>query len=361
MDITVSQAELSKKLSLVQGIIESRSAMPVLSHILLSAEKSGSTIKATDLAVSVCEDIQTTISGVGVCCIPGRKFAEIVRELSGDIRLVADKSALKITSGGSSFKVNCLPAKDFPSWPTFEATQSFKIAKTALASAFRKTSYSAGKDDQRHTLNGLLLHCSGNNVTIVATDGHRMSVVNEKVESSLEEIKVVIPYKAVLELQKKFLTGEEAVEVTIGKNHTRFVMEGVEFLTRNIDGIFPDYSKVTPATSGDGLIVDRAALYSSVKRVSLMTSRNTVSVGLSNNKMTISSSQPDLGEASDSLDCQYSGDEQTVGFNADFLEDALTATEGEKVSLFITGSVAPIVMHTSGDGNHLNVIMPIRL
>lgn len=360
MELTINQTELSKKIALVQGVLENKSVMPMLGHILLKADKTGTTITATDLAVSVCENILATVAVAGQCCIPGRKLNEIVKELDGDIRLSFDNNTLKVKAGGSTFKVACLATKDFPSWPTVDGTQTFKMQKKTLADAMRKTIYSAGESDNRYVLNGLLIHVNGHDLTVVGTDGHRLSIVKETIEAAIDEVKVVMPTKAVNEI-KKFLVGDGDVELTIGKNHTRFVVDGVEFFARNIEGVFPDYTKVLPATSGNGIVTDREKLYRCVKRVSLMTSNHTIAFDVADKEIKISSSWSDLGEASDSLPCDYDGEKQQVGFNSSFLLDALSVIEGENVAMFITGSVAPAVIYAAGDGNHKSVIMPMRL
>ncbi len=360
MEFKIDQGELNRKLSLVQGIVECRNTMPILSHVLIKIDSGGSAIVASDLSITVSEPIETAVVEAGSACVPGRKLYEIVKELAGEIFFSLSKNVVKIQSGGAIYKLACLDPKEFPAWPAADGEKKLIVSKKTLGDIIRRTSYAAGDNDARYVLNGLLFHVKGADLSVVATDGHRLALVSETIRDGLEEVKVIIAARALREL-RKFLSGDGDVEITLGKNHTFFSADGIRFAARNVEGAFPAYEAVIPKDNDRKLVVDREDFYRGIRRVSLMNRQtHAIKVEFGEKTMALSASQSDTGEASDTIGCEYSGEKMTVCFNSEFLMEALDAIDGEKVTVTLKGEVSPVVVYATGDGNHKNVIMPMR-
>jgi len=361
MEFKIDQGELSKKLSLVQGIVECKGTMPVLSHVLIKCDGGRSGIAASDLAITVAEPLEAVVTEGGGVCVPGRKLYEIVKELAGEISFSLAKNTLKVQSGGATYKIACLDMKEFPAWPAVDGGKKFSVSKKTLGDVIRKTSYAAGDNDTRYVLNGLLFHVKDKVLNVVATDGHRLAIVREIINDSIEETKVIVPARALREL-KKFLSGEGDVEITLGKNHTLFSVDGIQFVARNVEGAFPAYEGVIPAENDKTVVVDREEFYRSIKRVSLMNRQtHAIRIEFVEKELDLSASHSDTGDAIDKIGCEYSGDKMTVGFNSAFLMETLNAIDGDKVTITLKSEVTPTVLYATGDGNHKNVIMPMRI
>jgi len=361
MEFKIDQGEISKKLSLVQGIVESRGTMPILSHVFIKSDSGRSAIAASDLAITVAEPLEAVVTEDGGVCVPGRKLYEIVKELAGEISFSLTKNTLKVQAGGATYKLSCLDTKEFPAWPAVDGETKFTVSKKTLGDVIRKTSYAAGDDDTRYVLNGLLFHVKDAGLNVVATDGHRLALVRETINDRIDEVKAIVPARALREL-KKFLSGEGDVEITLGKNHTLFSADGIQFVARNVEGAFPAYEGVIPGENDKTVVVDREDFYRGIRRVSLMNRQtHAIRIEFGEKELGLSASHSDTGEASDTIGCEYSGEKMTVGFNSAFLMEALNAIDGEKVTITLRSEVTPTVVYATGDGNHKNVIMPMRI
>jgi len=364
MNLKVGKQELFEKLSDIQNIVEKRNTMPVLSHFLLDAKKKGAFIQATDLETAIKEPVEL-VSGAEVkLCIPARKFFEIIREVEGDITIETEDSGwIRVRAGLSSFRLACLPPEEFPQWPAMAEAEEFQAPAPLLGEMLEKTIYASGESDTRYTLNGLLFHLTPQGLTVVGTDGHRMAVISKPLESPLkEEKKVIIPRKAASEL-RRVLEKDGTVSVLVGKNHVLFKVADVEFLTRLIEGTYPNYTQVIPASNDKKCIVEREGFIKALRRVSVMSRErsNAVKADISEGGLRLSSSNPDLGEASDELPADYKGEPLTTGYNARYLLDALNALSSEKVSLELTDPLSPTLLRAEGDEDYRCVVMPMRI
>lgn len=361
MELTVKKEELNKKLSLLQGVIDASCAMPILSYVLLKADKDGVTLYATDLTTSVTESLDADMKEEGKFCVLGKKLAEVVREIKGDITLSFKNNKLEIQAANSKYRLNCLDSADFPAWPEIKNPVTFNIPAKSLGNIIRKTIYSVGDSDSRYTLNGMLFHIKDRAINVVATDGHRLALASEELKDPLSELKVILPAKSLNEL-KKFLEGDGDVTVSLGANHTAFKIGDVAFVTRHIEGNFPDYKNVVPLNGGGGITVNREELLSKVRSVSIINKEtHLLRFDISNKSIKLTASNRDIGDATDLIDCEYQGKDMAVGFNAKFLMDALKATDGDEVSISIHDPFLPVLIYTTGDGDkHKNVVMPMK-
>jgi len=380
MKLSVSRNEMQEKLANIQNIVEKKNTMPILSHFFLNAGKKDSYIIATDIETALKEPLNITVEKEGKLCIPARKLFEIVRELDGDLSFDAsdDEQWLKVKSGSSQFRLACLPATDFPAWPADLGggeVQEIAIDSAVLLEMIEKTIYSAGESDTRYTLNGLLFHIKPDeqSFTIVGTDGHRLALISRQMDSSLssdikEEKKIIVPRKAVSEL-RRFLEvpGEgkepEKVKISIGEKHLLFSIEKIQFLTRLIDGSYPNYENVIPQGNEKKMSIAKDIFVKVLRRVSVMSKERASAVrcDLEDNKVVVSSSSPDIGEAKEEAAVEYTGDKVSLGFNAKYVLDVLAAMTTDNVLLELQDPLSPVLMKEAGNDRYQCVIMPMRI
>jgi DNA polymerase-3 subunit beta len=366
MKIIVTKDEILAKLSNIQNIVEKRNTMPVLSHFLLDAGKSGSFITATDLDTALKEPLQIKVEKEGKICIPARKMFEIVREVEGDLVCESvDEQWLKLKAGASSFRLACLPPKEFPAWPGMEDMEELQVSAKVLVEVIEKTVFAAGESDTRYTLNGLLFHIiPGVKATVVGTDGHRLALIKRDIEGTIrEERKLIVPRKAAAELRKLLDKSEENVRMILGKNHVLFGVGQMQFLTRLIEGTYPNYEQVIPSSNEKKVTVGREALTKTLRRVAIMSRErsNAVKVDLADGLISITSSNPDLGEASDELAVDYGGEPVSLGFNARYLIDILDAMASDNVVMELQAPLSPVLIREETDSEYRCVIMPMRI
>jgi DNA polymerase-3 subunit beta len=366
MKIVVSKEELQGKLSNIQNIVEKRNTMPILSHFLLDARKGDSSITATDLETALREPLSLKVEKEGKICIPARKMFEIVREVEGDLVCESvDDQWLKIKAGASSFRLACLSSREFPAWPGMENMEEIEIPAKTLADLIEKTVYAAGDSDTRYTLNGLLFHVMPDGrLSAVGTDGHRLATITKTIEGKIaEEKKMIVPKKAAAELRKVLDKSESAIRMIMSKNHVLFSVGDIQFLTRLIEGTYPNYEQVIPATNDKRMTVDRAAFSRALRRVSIMAKdkTNAVKMEVGENKIVIASSNPDMGEATDEVAADYAGEKMVLGLNARYLIDIIEVMSSEKVVLDMQGALHPVLIRDEQDPDYRCVIMPMRI
>jgi len=366
MKLTVKREELRSRLSLIQNTVEKNFTMPLLSHFLLNAQKDGATITATDLNVSIREPLEAAIDEIGEVCIPAKKLFEIVKEAEDDITMQSsEKGWLSVLFGNSKFKLACLPAEDFPAWKNIDGESSLTFKNEELAEMIEKTIFSSGESDTRYTLNGLLFHMKPARklITVVATDGHRMALINKGLDlSEGDEKRVIVPRKAASEL-KRLLVREGTVSCTIGSQHILFTAGGVDFMARLVEGTYPNYESVIPKSNDKVVHVETGSFVKAIRKASIMSKEgsNTVVLRVEPETMTVSSSNPSLGEARDVVAIEYSNEPIKIGFNPRYLTDAVAAFKTDKVTLSFADSVSPVIFTNNGGQDHVCILMPIRL
>lgn len=366
MKITVEKDELQKRLSNIQNIVEKKNTMPILNHFLLDVGKEGSYITATDLETAFREPINVDISEEGRICVPARKLFEIVKEIEGQITLeFLDNQWLKVRSGKSLFRLACLSADEFPVWPSIEGSEEMGMPVDVLLEMIDRSLYAAGESDTRYVLNGLLFHIKPDGThTVVGTDGHRLALLTKETGwSPKEEKKVILSRKSVAELRRFLSEKSSAVNMTIGKNHMLFSIGNIRLLTRLIEGTYPNYEQVIPANNTKILTTDRNMFVKSLRRVSIMSKERSsaVKVDIENGNMVISATNPDLGEATDEVAIDYTGDKMTLAFNAKYILDALSVMTSDNVLIKLNEPLSPVLLMEDGREDYKYVVMPMRL
>jgi DNA polymerase-3 subunit beta len=367
MNIRISKNELQGKLADIQNIVEKKTTMPILGHLLLSVGDTNA-VSATDLETAIKEPINIEeIKDGGEICIPARKLYEIVREVDGDVNIKSEGVEwLTISAGRSNFRIACMNPDDFPKWPALNDKVDITIDAAKLLAMIERTLFSAGESDTRYTLNSLLFHMTPEDKTfiVVGTDGHRLSLMRETIDASIErEIKVIIPRKSASELRKFLSALDGSITMEIAANHVIFSIGEVDFLVRLIEGTYPSYEQVIPDNNEKKLGIVREDFIKALRRVSVMSRdrSSAIKLDVQPEVLTISASNPDLGEAKDEISIDYDGEGVSLGFNARYLLDALNAMSEERIIFEMQEPLSPTLLLEGAKEDFKCVIMPMRI
>ena len=378
MQITMKRELLYRALQRVQGVVERRNTMPVLSHVLIEAKGSTLTLFATDLELGLTGEYEAKVEKPGRLTISARKLYEIVRELSEEeIHLVStDEKSVRLEAGKSRFQMMTLPPDEFPSLPIIEESTEFKIDGAVLGELIRQTLFAVGENDARYVLNGTLMTTSVSNgktnLRLVGTDGHRLAIADREV-SSLSgptkgkgglEINAIIPRKALLEIRRLLEDPlDSPLTVGIAKNQISVQRNDAVLVSRLMEGTYPNYQQVVPKGTINQFVIPRAVLGSALRRVSLLAREKTHAVKweMEKNRLILTASNPDIGEAQEELSIAYSGEAISTGFNARYLLDALAVVESDEVAMEFKDALSPCVIKESGGKEFLCVVMPMRI
>ncbi len=363
MHVKIKKQKIQDALSKIQNIVEKKSIMPVLNHFLMDVTDSVS-ILATDLETAVRLPLEAEIFEHGKSCIPARKFYEIVKELDEEIEIKLSEGWLKIQSGRTNVRLAVLDASEFPVWPQIGEASQINLSRDLLLTAIDKTIYASGEADARYVLNALLFEIKESHLHVVGTDGHRLAHFKVAVNTDTEALKVILSKKSLNEL-KKFLSSTENVSLNIGKTHVMIEMDGISFLSRMIEGNYPEYEAVIPRNNPLVAVVDRDLLINSLKRVSVLSRerQNAVKTEWSEDLVVISASDPEIGEAQDSLSIDYHGDSIVIGFNAKYLIDVLERITSDKAKIMMNAPEKAVYITDAHDTSFVYecVVMPLRL
>lgn len=367
MKLKVEKEEIQKILQNIQGIVEKKTTMPILSHFLLKAAKTTSII-ATDLDIAFTRPLRADVLKNGSLCIPARKFFEIVKEIEDDILLESQENNwLKVSSGKSTFKLMGLPEDEYPTLPQVSRSEELNISADTLKNMVEKTVYSTGESDTRYTLNGLLMHFipkkKNIELRIVGTDGHRLAFITNDIRGTMsEEKKLILPKKAAIELRRLLEETEGDITIGLDKNHMFFSIGDIVLTSRLIEGTYPNYEQVIPQENDKKTTINKVALVKALRRTSIMSRERTnqVRFDLEPGRLTLSSINPDIGEAREEIAAQYNGEPISIGYNARYLLDAIQAMEGESVGLDVQDPLSPTLLREGEGKAYKCVIMPMR-
>ena len=374
MKLKSKRSELLTALQRVQGIVEKRNTMPILSNILLEAKEGQIVLFATDLEIGIRGTYAAEVSQPGGVTVSARKFYEIIRELpEGPVIISSEENhAVRIEAGKSQFKILGLPPQEFPAMPSVEGDPLMPIDEKLLSDLIRKTVFAAGDNDARYILNGILLTVFMKNkkraLRLVGTDGHRLAVIerelgDEKAGGHLEEQTAIIPKKAAIEIKKLLDEDDQKAEIGLSKNQLIFKKGGLLLLARLMEGSYPNYQQVVPKENERRAVMKKTELEGALRRVSILSREKThaVKMVLEKDSLTLSSSNPDMGEAKETFAVNFKQDGVTAGFNARYLLDVLAAVDGEEVALEFKDSLSPCLVRPSADQDYLCVVMPMRV
>jgi len=363
MKFSVSKEKLLAGLQTVQNVVSTRTTLPILSNVLLQATDGQLRLTTTDLDVGVSGVIDAQVEKPGATTLPARRLANIVRELpAAEVQIEIDsKNVASIRCGQSFFKILGLPEEEFPPLPKFEDAKTFTIHQQALRDALKKTSYAISTDETRYVLNGILFSFKENKLTMVATDGRRLALVDLEVEfPRSQEVEIIVPTKCVTELGR--LLGDEGdVKMSVGENQIAFEIGGTLLVSKLIEGNYPNYRQVIPGEAKERITLERETFLNAVHRVSLLSSEksNSVKLVFTKNNIEIAANTPDIGEAHESLPVAYKGREFSIAFNPEFLQAPLRALPNDEIYLDLIDEMSPGVIKIQSP--FLYVLMPMRI
>lgn len=365
MKFSAPRESILKPLQAVIGVVERRQTMAILSHVLLRTEDKKLSVTATDLEVELIADTEVDSATAGEVTVPGRKLYDICRALPESCKVEVGVSGERLTlkAGRSRFTLSTLAAGDFPTVEGITGEHSLKASQAELHWLIEKTQFSMAQQDVRYYLNGLLLETEGKHLRAVATDGHRLALAEIELDKAAgKNEQVIVPRKGVLELNR-LLDGDGELDVVLGSNHIRVDCEGVRLTSKLIDGRFPDYGRVIPKKAPNVIKADRQLLRHALQRTGILSNEKYrgVRLELETGSVTISANNPDQEEATETVELEYQGDKMEIGFNVNYLLEALAAADGDEVELHITDANSSCLIVSPGVERVKYVVMPMRL
>jgi DNA polymerase III subunit beta len=373
MELTVGKADLQKELQLCQGVVEKRSTIPILSNVLLKAADGRLSIAATDLDVTILSSCAARITTPGGVTIEAKRLFDVVRSLpDDDVHMtMQENNSMLIESGTAKFRLLGLPAEDYPTLPTVNVGDAYSIALDELKTMVGKVKFAITHEETRFQLNGALLKIQPQKMEMVATDGHRMALINfpsggPKKKGS--DLTILIPRKALDEILRLEAGEDGNVQFGVSENQLFFEAGDRRLMARMIDVNFPNYMEVIARDNDRKVLVDRERLLSTIRRISLVANERTRAVrfDFAPGKLTVSSTNPELGDARETVPIDYAGNPFFVGLNAAYVTDFLSAVDTPSVSLDLKDENSQCIgrpASTSEDlpYDYLYVVMPMRL
>ena len=368
MNLTIAKDQIIGGLQAVQNVVSTRTTLPILSNVLLQAKDGRLELTATDLDVTISCAVEASVKKPGGSTVPVKRLFGIVRELNGgEVELEVDeKNFCSIRSGASFYKINGLGADEFPPAPKFKEEKKVTLPQEKLRSMLKKTAFSVSTDESRYVLNGIFLSLKEHKITMVATDGRRLALVDEDVDvPEKSQGEFIIPAKAVNELNR-LLQEKGEVEIRFSENQAAFTLKddkgfSILITTKLIEGNYPNYRQVIPAEAKERIALAREEFLHALKRAEIMTSEksNSVKLAFGKNNLTITANSPEVGEAKESLAINYKGKEMAIAFNPRYMIDPLMALANDEVYLELIDELSPGVLKINGP--FLYVVMPMRL
>ncbi len=371
MRVTLERSNLLKSLNHVQRVVERRNTIPILSNVLLQAEDGQMHLKATDLDLEVTETAAAVVEQAGATTVPAHMLYDIVRKLPDGAEVMlskTDDSTLSITSGKSQFKLQILPETDFPDLTAGEFSHTFRIQATALKGLIDRTQFAISTEETRYYLNGIYFHSVEDDgelvLRAVATDGHRLARAQIDAPVGSEGMPgIIIPRKAVGEIQRLLEDPDGSVTVELSETKIRLSLETLVLTSKLIDGTFPDYNRVIPAGNDKQLSLERTVFTSAVDRVSTVSSDRgrAVKLSISNDRLILSVNNPDSGSAEEEIAVGYSNDDLEIGFNSKYLLDITNQLTSEETIFMLADSGSPTLIRDSVENGAIYVLMPMRV
>ena len=365
--IKTQRDTLLAPLQSVSGIVERRHTLPILSNVLLEKKGDRLTLLATDIEIQITTTTQGAGGdGDGAVTVGARKLQEILRSLpdTTEVSLLLEDKRLQVRGGKSRFSLQTLPADDFPRMTISEGeTKQFSISQKAFRQLLAKTQYAMAAQDVRYYLNGLLLLVEGTELRAVATDGHRLAFASVAIETELLRQEMILPRKTVLELNRLLVDTDDALNITLTSNQVRFAFGSVVLVSKLIDGKFPDYERVVPATLKNHMKVGRQTLMQAMQRAAILTNEKFrgVRVVLGDNSLKLIAANAEQEEAQEEIEVDYNGDIIDVGFNVGYLLDVLNNVHADEIQWSFNDANSSALITLPGNDRFKYVVMPMRI
>ena len=374
MDLVVKKNDLLRELQLFQGIVERKNTIPILANVLMEGKDNEIRMLATDLEVGLRSQCDATVEKGGTLTLPAKKLYEIVKALpETEVRITEDKNGVKVAADRFESRMQTLPKEDFPAVPEASGNFSATLPRDAVREMVAKTQFAITGEDTRYFLNGALFILAPASMSLVATDGHRLALVNVErpadgkasKDAQKEDIRAILPRKTLWELGRLLTEGEGDIRYERGENHLFFEIGGRMLISRMIDGQFPAFERVIPKGNNRRIEFERERLTNAVKRVALLSNERSraVKFQLDKGKVEVTSSSPEFGEAKETLPVDYNDGNMQICFNAQYVMDFLGAVNTDNVVLELKDEVSQAVMKPIGTAgyDYTYVIMPMRV
>lgn len=367
MDFYIIKEEVVKSINLTLGVVEKRQTLPILSNVLFEVDESSLKLTATDLEseISTTSTISNFKSG-GKITAPARKLSDLCRLMPdlAEIHFYLDGDNLKIETESGKYNLSTLPSEDFPVFETEDTQSQINISSQNLKNLITKTSFAMGNQDWRHYLNGLYMMIDDKVITTVATDAHRLAMATSILnEASSESISGIVPRKSINEIGK--LVGDESENVVIQLGQTSIAanVSGTTFVSKLIEGKFPDYEQVIPSGESSLLVVDRKNFSESLSRVSVLSSEKYKGIRIITKKdsLNISANNPEKEQGEENLSCEYQSEEIDIAFNVNYLQEILSTIDSEKIEINFFGSEKSCLITDPNSENLKYVVMPLLI
>ncbi len=366
MRFSLQREVLLKPLAQVVNVVERRQTLPVLANLLARVENDLLSLTGTDLEVEMVARTRVDDGEPGEVTIPARKLFEIVRALPDGSKVTISQAGDKVTvsAGRSRFTLASLPANDFPALDEVDATERVRVGEASLKELIERTAFAMAQQDVRYYLNGLLFDLRDKALRCVATDGHRLALCEAALEDTVQtKRQIIVPRKGVLELQRLLEGGDRELELEMGRSHIRVKRDDVTFTSKLIDGRFPDYEAVIPIGADREVKVDREAFRASLQRAAILSNEKYrgVRIEVSPGQLKINAHNPEQEEAQEEIEADTRVDSLVIGFNVNYLLDALSALRDEHVVIQLRDSNSSALVREASSEKCRHVVMPLRL
>ena len=366
MRFSLQREVLLKPLAQVVNVVERRQTLPVLANLLARVEGDLLSLTGTDLEVEMVARTRVDDAEAGEITIPARKLFEIVRALPDGSKVTIAQASDKVTvsAGRSRFTLASLPANDFPALDEVDATERVRVGEAGLKELIERTAFAMAQQDVRYYLNGLLFDLRDKALRCVATDGHRLAMCEAVLDETVQtKRQIIVPRKGVLELQRLLEGTDRELELEMGRSHIRVKRDDVTFTSKLIDGRFPDYEAVVPIGADREVKIDREAFRASLQRAAILSNEKYrgVRIEVSPGQLKINAHNPEQEEAQEEIEAETKVDSLVIGFNVNYLLDALSALRDEHVVLQLRDSNSSALVREASSEKCRHVVMPLRL
>ena len=362
MKFKIEKSVLLEGIQIVQNVITPKSALPILVNILIETQNDTLRLTATDLDIGISCVIPVDVQEQGAITIPAKRFNDIIRELPQDIVQVTTKknNLVFIETDTCQFKIMGITKEEFPKLPEFKDKEVVRLEQVILKKLLHLTSFAVSYDETRYILNGILFQIIKNKLTLVATDGKRLAIIEHAIKEDIEkEVRIIIPIKTIQELIRN-LKEDGELSLILGNNQVLFDLGNTVVISRLIEGEFPDYKQVIPPIVENKIKINREQFLLAVRRAALLATPDYRAVKLEvfKDKMVVSKSTPDIGESHEEVAMEYQGKELVVGFNPTYLMDVLKNLDDEKIEFELQDTEKPGVVRLNG---YVYIVLPMRL
>jgi DNA polymerase III subunit beta len=366
MKIQVSRNELLTALQSVIGVVERRQTLPVLANFLIEVAEDNLTVVGTDLEMELVGRARVQNLAPGRTTVPARKLFDICRGLpeGADVSLESTGDKVTLKSGKSRFTLATLKADEFPAMGLAEGGAEIRLKRSELKQLLERTQFAMAQQDVRYYLNGLLIDVTARRVRAVATDGHRLACSEIERDTGVKDpVQAILPRKAILELSRLLDNGDEEVCLVVAPGQAVIDIDSVRLTTKTIDGRFPDYERVIPENSDKRVLADRDTLRRALARTAILSNEKFrgVRLILEDGVLKLQTHNPEHEEAEEEIEVTYGGSSMEIGFNVNYLLDALSVMSSANVALELKNAESSGLLHEAEDASSKYVIMPMRL